>query len=86
MSYLSTALLVNPDRKDGRRQAQSVMALCRREYPEIEESVRRKYRVFALMNRLGFGKKEWNRILNSGLYQRLRKKQPSQISGNPAEP
>lgn len=86
MSFLSTALLVNPNRKGGRRQAQAVMALCRRDYPEIEEPARRKYRVFALMNRLGLGKKEWNRILNSGLYQRLRKKQPSQISGNPAKP
>ena len=85
MSYLSTALLVNPDRKDGRRQAQSVMALCRRDYPEIECLVRGKFAVFSLLNRLGIRKKDWNRILNSGIYQRLRKKQPFQISKNHAE-
>ena len=85
MSYLSTALLVNPDRKDGRRQAQSVMALCRRDYPEMECLVRGKYAVFSLLNRLGIRKKDWNRILNSGIYQRLRKKQPFQISKNHAE-
>lgn len=74
LSYLTTALLADPDRKEGRLLAGRVMVACRCDTPEVYRQVRGKYGVFSLMNRLHIQKQTWNRILQSRLYNRLRGK------------
>lgn len=72
LSYLTTALLVNPDKKEGRKQADALMTDCKASTPEIYGLAKSKYQVFCGMNRLHIGKPIWDRILNSKLYNRVR--------------
>lgn len=74
MSYLNIALLLNPDRREGRQQAESIMIDCRAEAPEVYNIAKKKYRVFYLMNRLHIKKATWEKILSSKLYKWVRKK------------
>lgn len=73
LSYLTTALLVDPDRKNGRRNARREMERMARLAPESHSLARRKYLVFRLLNRLHVGKETWDRILQSELYNRIRR-------------
>ena len=73
LSYLTTTLLVNPDRKAGRISAEKTMAQYRTDAPEVYALAMRKYQVFQLLNRLHISKAAWDKILNSSLYNRLRK-------------
>lgn len=73
LSYFTTTLLLVPDRKEGRALAGEQMACFCREAPEIGALVAGKYRIFVWMNRLGIRKAQWERILRSGLYRRLRR-------------
>ena len=73
LSYLTTALLVAPDKNAGRKLAQKLMTLCQEKAPCAWELARKKYRVFCLLNRLHIGKGTWDKILQSKLYNRLRK-------------
>lgn len=73
LSYLTTALLVDPDKKAGRSLAEKLVNLCRDKAPDAWELAQKKYRVFCLLNRLRIGKSTWDKILQSNLYNRLRK-------------
>lgn len=75
LSYFTTTLLVNPNKREGRELARRQMERCRTDAPEVYTLVKRKYDVFVAMNRLHISKQTWDRILNSGLYSWLRKKQ-----------
>ena len=72
LSYLTTSLLVNPDKKEGRRKAQALMDDCRVDAPEVYALAMPKYQIFLSMNHLHFGEKVWDRILHSWLYNRIR--------------
>lgn len=72
LSYLTIALLINPDKKVGRALARQRMEECREYAPEAYELALRKYRVFMLLNRLHISKAAWDAILSSRLYNRLR--------------
>lgn len=72
LSYLTTALLVNPDKKAGRMLARQHMAECQQNAPEVYRLALRKYQVFYLLNRLHIDKAAWDAILSSRLYNRLR--------------
>ena len=73
LSYLTTVLLVNPQKSEGRKQAlQQKDSLCAAA-PEIFAAAKRKYQVFSLMNRLHISKKTWDSFLSSGIYKMLRK-------------
>lgn len=73
LSYFTTALLVNPDKKSGRQlAAQQITEVCETA-PEIFDLVRRKYQIFTLMNRLHISKQTWDAILNSKFYSTMRK-------------
>lgn len=72
LSYLTTALLVNPDRKVGREQARRLMAHCQINAPEVHTLAHSKYRVFQLMNWLHVGKRSWDKILGSKVYNQAR--------------
>ena len=73
LSYLTTAMLVEPNKKAGRELAAKQMALCKENAPKAWELAQKKYRVFCLLNRLHISKKTWDAILSSGLYNRVRK-------------
>ena len=72
LSYMTTALLVNPDKKAGRAMGRKLMAAMEALAPEIAAMAKRKYQVFAGMNHLHIGKTTWDAILASKLYNRLR--------------
>lgn len=73
LSYLTTAFLVEPDWKKGRLLAKHQMEKCRVEAPEAYQLAKKKYLVFLWMNRLHIGKETWDKILNSDMYNRIRK-------------
>ncbi len=73
ISYLTTALLVNPDKKAGRKLARQQMEKWGSGLAEIPAAVHQKYRFFCLLNRLHISKSAWDSILQSPLYNRLRK-------------
>ncbi len=72
LSYLTTALLADPNRKEGRALAQARMEECKSGLPEAYTLALRKYRVFRLLNRLHVSKRCWDQILHSGFYNSLR--------------
>lgn len=74
LSYLTVALLINPDKKAGRRQAKKMIDDCIAQAPEIYALVHSKYRVFLFMNYLGLNKQAWDRILDSSIYKCIRGK------------
>lgn len=70
--YLTTSLLVHPDKKTGRQLAGRQMAQQRENIPEVYGMVKWKYQVFCLLNRLHISKATWDRIMNSSMYNQLR--------------
>lgn len=74
LSYLTTTLLANPDRGQGRRQALDLVKQCKLHTPEIYEMVKKKYLVFLTMNHLHLDKDRWDAILRSPLYCWVQKK------------
>lgn len=74
LSYLTTALLVDPDKKKGRWNAKREMAHMAQVAPESYALAKRKYLVFRLLNALHVEKQTWDRILRSRLYHCIRKK------------
>lgn len=74
LSYLTTVLLVNPNRAEGQKQAKTIMEHCQRNALEIYNLALRKYQVFHMMNRLHIGKDTWDAILNSRIYKRVYQK------------
>lgn len=72
LSYLTTALLAEPDRKAGRKKARQRMMEFREGLPAAYKLARKKYRVFLMMNRLHVTKETWETILHSKGYNKLR--------------
>lgn len=75
LSYLTTVLLVEPNRKKGRQKASKMMKLCKNSVPEIYALVQKKYWVFHGMNCLHLDMADWERIKMSSLYNHIMKKQ-----------
>ncbi len=74
LSYLTTTLLLHPEKKTGLRLARDRMEACRNDLPALYDMAKRKYRVFRLMRQLNFRKKHWDSIKDSALYRMLRNK------------
>lgn len=72
LSYLTTVLLVNPDRPAGRQQAKTMMTTLLHAAPEIRVLARNKYRVFCGLNLLHIGKDGWDALLNAKIVRRIR--------------
>ena len=72
LSYLTTALLVNPNRAEGRKQAKAMLSLVRSVAPEICVLAKGKYRFFCVLNRLHMGKATWDALLNAKLIRTIR--------------
>lgn len=73
LSYFTTVLLIDPDRKNGRQSAGRIMEYVKAQMPEVAAMAKRKYQIFCMMNRLHISKKNWDAFLNSRLYHSLRK-------------
>lgn len=74
LRFLTTALLVHPDRKAGRQLAAQCMAECAEAAPAVCSMAKRKYQIFSLMSRLHIRKGTWDKFLDSRFYALLRGK------------
>ena len=72
LSYLTTALLVEPDKRKGRTQARQLLQLFHTEAPAVGALAKPKATVFLAMNRLHLGRGVWDAVLHSRLYNTLR--------------
>ena len=72
LSYITTVMLVEPDRKKGRRLGKTMIDQVREQLPGAYDRSKMQDRIFRLMNRLHLKKTTWERILHSGLYRKLR--------------
>lgn len=70
--YLNLTLLAHPDRKTGRALAADLLNTCND--PAIHSILQKKYRVLQCLNYLHIGKETWDNLLNSGIYNTIRKK------------
>lgn len=73
LSYLTTVLLVNPDKKAGRKTAREMMAYFRAELPGAYEKAKKQYWIFRLLNCFHVSKRTFERLLRWRLYQKIRK-------------
>ena len=73
LSYLTTVLLVNPDKAEGRKLASLQKRFLLTTAPEIFHTAGRKYQIFTLLNRLHISKKTWDALTHSRIYNALRK-------------
>lgn len=69
LSYLTTALLVEPNRKKGRALAKAAVETFCAGIPTNVNDAQSKYQVFLWMNRLGMTRKTWESILRSKFYR-----------------
>lgn len=72
LSYITTVMLVEPDRKKGRRLGQAMMSRFETQLPGAYQRARKQYKIFRMMNRLHISKAGWEKLLHSGLYRKLR--------------
>lgn len=71
MSYLTTALLVCPDKKRGRSLAEKAVEDFSRCFPEAFRQIAGKYKIFQAMSRLHITRRQFEAVLDSRLYGRL---------------
>ena len=72
LAYITTVMLVEPNRKKGRQLGKAMMDRFRDQLPGAYEHSVMQYRIFRLMNLFHLKKAAWERILHSKLYRKLR--------------
>lgn len=72
LSYITTVMLVMPNRKEGRRLGKAMMNQFRDQLPGAYDRSKMQYRIFRCMNILHLKKSTWERILHSKLYRKVR--------------
>lgn len=72
MSYLTTALLVCPDKQKGRALAEKAVEALRTPFPENYRQIQGKYKIFQVMSRLHITRRQFEAVLDSRLYNKLR--------------
>lgn len=73
LSYLTTVLMLKPEKQEGRKMASRQKDLLCAGAPEIFASASKKYQLFSLMNRLHISKKTWDSVMHSRIYNTIRK-------------
>lgn len=73
LSYMTTVMMVEPDRKKGRRLGDGMMNRFQEHLPGAYHRAKNQYRIFRTMNRLHIRKSTWEKLLRSGLYRTLRR-------------
>ena len=72
LSYLTTAMLVEKDKRKGRRMGERMMHHFRRDLPRTAQLASGQYKIFCLMNRMHISKESFEKILRSRLYNLVR--------------
>ena len=72
MSYLTTVMLVEKDKRKGRRKGEAMMKRFRVKLPRTAQLAEKQYGMFCVMNRLHINKAIFERILHSKLYNLAR--------------
>lgn len=72
LSYITTVMLVEKDKKKGRELGEQMMERFRVRMPETYALSSKQYNVFCIMNRLHISKQIWEKVLHSKLYNQLR--------------
>ncbi len=72
LSYLTTVLLLHPDRKTGRALAARQVKLCTESVPGLQQIVHSRYKMLLMMNRLHIRKETMDAIMASEAYRRIR--------------
>ena len=73
LSYLTTVLLINPNKAEGRQMAAAMREQIRLAAPEIVDKAQKKYQLFEMLNRLNISKQTWDSLVHSKVYNLLRK-------------
>ena len=72
LSYLVTTMLCDPDRTRGCARGIRMMDYVRRKSPAVYDMSINHFKILKLMNRMNISYEGYNRILRSGLYNKLR--------------
>ena len=72
LSYLTTSMLVEKDKKKGRKMGEDMMTRFRVRLPRAAQLAEKQYRIFCLMNRMHINKATFERVLRSKLYNMVR--------------
>ncbi|MBQ8834516.1 MAG: glycosyltransferase family 2 protein [Oscillospiraceae bacterium] len=72
LGYINTAMLIIPDKKQGRALGDSMMELFREKMPIAYEMGVQQYKVYRLLNLLHVPKSLWDKFFYSRLYSILR--------------
>lgn len=75
LSYITTVMLVEKNKKSGRELGDKMMARFRKHMPMTFEMAEKQYKIFRLMNELHISKKTWEKIFDSKIYRIIKKKQ-----------
>ena len=74
LSYLTTVMLINPNKAEGRKLAKLQRDKIAKVAPEIIAGARKKSEIFTVMNYLHISKQAWNSILDSRIYKAIRRR------------
>ena len=72
LSYLTTVMLVDPDKKRGRGNGAKMMEYFQKEIPGVYVGTKKKYALFRMMNLCHISKQTFESVLHSRLYNRVR--------------
>lgn len=73
LSYLTTAMLVEPDKRKGRRMGAEMMEKFRSSMPRAYELAKKQYAAYRIMNRLHISKQTFEKVLHAKIYNKLRR-------------
>ena len=72
LSYLTTVMLVEKDKRKGRRKGEAMMRRFRTKLPRTAQLAEQQYRIFCMLNRMHISKTTFERVLRSRLYNMVR--------------
>lgn len=72
LGYMTTVMLLEPDKKKGRKMGADMMALFYRKMPKAYALAIKQYRVYQMMNLMHISKQTWEKVLDSKAYNTLR--------------
>ncbi len=72
LSYITTVMLVEKNRKLGRKKGDEMMEYFRKYMPMTYDMAAKQYKVFRMMNMIHIDKTTWQKISQSKIYNRLR--------------
>lgn len=72
LSYISTVLLVEKNKKQGRKLADTIMNLFKTEMPLVYNLAFKQYKIFRIMNIAHISSKTFEKLLSSKTYRKLK--------------